>query len=560
MNCSRALARAVTGVLLVGCGSSGSVISPYDAGGPVADTGSVTPRRGASGTDAGHPRDAAPRPGDAPDAASPAPIKIKHVVVIVKENHTFDNFFGTFPGANGAPKDSTGAAQCPTGKVLPTGKLELKACLEAPDVVGHDLCHLHSCALADWDQGKLDGWSTPAGSDNGGIGDGDGMVYKQYLERDIPNYWALARKFALADNFYSNMLGPSFPGHLFTVAAQAGWAIGNPPTDLTANPLRLSAGEKLSPYWGCDEFKGGAVTVAGITVNTYAGDTVEILPDGGPAGDGGVATEGGLPVAEVFPCFKIKAIPDVLPEGVTWGFYGTDWSELADTTAIGNLSYPIIHEPWSMLDAVDGIRNGARWGSNVVVTGAPWDTGNPVQLAIQSGTLPDVTWIVDQDEFSEHPDLNLNQFASWISFPLGGVCDGENWTAGYISMLMNSAYWQDTAILVTWDDFGGWYDHVAPPRQYGGTAAQPYGLGFRLPLLIVSPYARPGFVFHEQSEQASIARFIEKVFGSTQTLSDLDPAAQDGQANDLLGAFDFSQTPIPPLALPKRDCAADGGH
>jgi phospholipase C len=104
------------------------------------------------------------------------------------------------------------------------------------------------------------------------------------------------------------------------------------------------------------------------------------------------------------------------------------------------------------------------------------------------------------------------------------------------------------------DDFGGWYDHMPPPRQYGCDANKPYGLGFRLPLIVISPYAKPGFVFHEQSEHASIPRFIEKIFGSTQTLNDLDPAAQDKQANDLMGAFDFNQTPLQPLVLQTRTC------
>jgi phospholipase C len=104
------------------------------------------------------------------------------------------------------------------------------------------------------------------------------------------------------------------------------------------------------------------------------------------------------------------------------------------------------------------------------------------------------------------------------------------------------------------DDFGGWYDHVPPPRQYGGTAAAPYGLGFRLPILVISPYARPGFIFKEVSEHASIARFIERVFAATTTLHDMDPAAQDGQANDLFGAFDFAQQPLSPLVLTARTC------
>ena len=86
------------------------------------------------------------------------------------------------------------------------------------------------------------------------------------------------------------------------------------------------------------------------------------------------------------------------------------------------------------------------------------------------------------------------------------------------------------------------------------SAVHPRYLRFRLPLIVISPYAKQGFVFHDQSEQASIPRFIEKVFGATKTLSDLDPAAQDGQANDLLGAFDFTQAPLPPLVLQTRLC------
>jgi phospholipase C len=95
---------------------------------------------------------------------------------------------------------------------------------------------------------------------------------------------------------------------------------------------------------------------------------------------------------------------------------------------------------------------------------------------------------------------------------------------------------------------------VPPPRQYGCNAAKPYGLGFRLPLIVISPYAKPGFVFKEVADHASIPRFIEKIFGSTKTLSDLDPAAQDGQANDLMNAFDFTQKPLPPLVLQERAC------
>src|SRR5262249_44117923 len=149
---------------------------------------------------------------------------------------------------------------------------------------------------------------------------------------------------------------------------------------------------------------------------------------------------------------------------------------------------------WSMFDAIKSVRYGSGW--NNVVNASTFDSD------IDAHQLPDVSWLVDQDLADEHPQV-------------GGVCAGENWTVGHLNKLMQSEYWKDTAVLFTMDDFGGWYDHVPPPRQYGCDAQHPHGLGFRLPLVVISPYAKPGFVFSETAEQASIPRFIEKVFGAT---------------------------------------------
>ncbi len=389
---------------------------------------------------------------------------VDHVVVIVKENHTFDNYFGSFPGADGATtctlKDGTAFA-----------------CPHAPDATARDLCHSHSCALTDWAGGALNGWEDVSGADQ----NGDKLAWAQYQESDIPNYWRYARTFTLADRFFANMLGPSFPGHTFFLAAQAGWALGNPPVHV---PSSLN--------WGCDQ---------------PAGDTVPIL-------QGGTCT-----VANVYPCFDIPSIPDVLPAGITWKFYGTNF-------------YGLDPDTWSMFDAIKSIRNGAGWQN--VVDAAKFDED------VAAGTLSNVSWLVDQDLADEHPSI-------------GSVCTGENWTVARINALMKSQYWGRIAILFSMDDFGGWVDHVPPPRQYGCDAQHPYGLGFRLPLLVISPYARPGFIFHEQAEQASVPRFIERLFGAP-PLSDRDPAAQDGQANDLMGAFDFTQRPLPPLVLDPRTC------
>lgn len=250
----------------------------------------------------------------------------------------------------------------------------------------------------------MDGWNAEGGSDRGDL-----LAFSQSQEEDIPSSWSYARHFVLADHFFANMFGPSFPGHLMVLAAQAGGAVDNPSAD--PHP----------PYWGCDQEPGARIPV----VNSR-----------------------GM-VTRTFPCFDIPSL--------------------------------------------------------------------------------------------EHPGV-------------GSVCSGENWTVTRLNALMRSEYWNDTAVLFTMDDFGGFYDHVAPPRQYGGSPRHPDGLGMRLPLLVISPYARPGFVFHEEAEQASIPAFIERVFQSRTKLHDLDVAARDDVANDLLGAFNFGQTPLPPLLVPTRDC------
>ncbi len=392
---------------------------------------------------------------------STATTPIKHVVVIVKENHTFDNYFGSFPGADGIS-----AIPTRDGVIAPP---------RAPNRMSRDLCHHNECALAAWNGGAMDGWENVVGSSNGG----DHLAFAQYREEDIPNYWQYARRFTLADRYFSNQLGPSFPGHLFLLAAQAAWAKENPSLSVV-------------PYWGCDQNGAARVTVE----------------------DQATCSE-----KKVFPCFDMPSVPDVLPAGTSWKFYGSQQF--------------VLDEVWSMFDAIHSVRRGPGW-NNVV----------PLDHFIRdanTGQLPAVSWVVPEDFVSEHPMI-------------GSICEGENATVDLINAVMRTPAWKDTAILLTADDFGGWYDHVPPPRQYGCDPQHPYGLGFRLPLVIISPYAKPGFIFHEQAEQASIPHFIEKIFGATSTLADIDPAAQDKQANDLMNAFDFKQTPLEPLILEKRHC------
>jgi phospholipase C len=390
---------------------------------------------------------------------------IEHIIVVVKENHTFDNYFGTFPGAEG-----TQIAQTSTGPV---------AVGRPPVQMTRDLCHEHSCALADWNHGAMDHWD---------LGDtknqSDQLAFAQYIEDDIPNYWQYARHFALADHFFSGMLGPSFPGHMFVLAAQTGWATGNPSSN-SITPLIT---------WGCDDPQGS---------------TQEVLD------------HGSCTTKQVAPCYDFPTVVDNLPPATTWKFYGSTLP-------------PVIGEVWSMFDGVQHIRMTDAWKNNVV-------DASSFDADVDSGNLASIVFLVDQDLNSEHPPFN--------------ICSGENWTVGHLNHVMQNAdLWSKTVILMTWDDFGGWYDHVPPPKQYGCDDVNPYGLGFRLPLIIVSPYARPGAVYSRVSQHASIPKFIEKVF-NLPSLASQDPAAQDGpDTDDLTSAFDWTQTPLPPLPLTTRDC------
>lgn len=408
-----------------------------------------------------------PPDGAPPDGAPPVPIPIKHIVVIVKENHTFDNYFGTFPGAEG-----TTTCKKSDGTTI--------ACPHVADFftlgITHDLDHAHGAGLVDWNGGKMDGWDLPGSSST----KPDKLAYAQYHEADIPNYWRYARTFTLGDHFFAQEIGPSFPGHLAALAAQSAWAVGNPDN---------------RPYWGCDE------PDASVSVQDQASCTL----------------------TSARPCFDIPSVPDILPGYARWKFYGSD--------------FYILGKVWTMFRAVKSVRYGPGW-ANVVKES---DSQDGFEADIDNKKLPEVTFLVNQDLADEHPGF-------------ANVCVGENWTVRKINKLMSSEYWKDTAIVFTMDDFGGWYDHVAPPRLDGCSKTAPYGLGFRLPLLVISPYAKPGFVFKEQSEHASIPRFIEKVLGSTRTLHDMDPNAFDAQANDLLNAFDFTQQPLPPLVLQERTC------
>ena len=377
--------------------------------------------------------------------------KIEHIVFIVKENRTFDNYFGTFPGADG-----TTSGRISTGETIPLR--------HAPDMTPRDIDHSYQASVEAIDGGAMDRFDLI----KGGNINGDFLAYSQYFESDIPNYFAYARNFVLADAFFSFLEGPSFPNHLYTVGAQSNRAINNPASKTT--PGR----------WGCD---------------AAADSRVQTLEEPGEFG-------------EVYPSFDFDTLADRLEEeGLSWKYYAPGQGESGYI--------------WSALNAVRHIRLTSLWQQHVV------STAQFVQDA-QNGQLPTVSWLVVGSGLSEHPPAS--------------VCLGENWTVAQVNAVMSGANWNSSVIFLTWDDFGGFYDDVAPP------AVDNFGFGPRVPLLIISPWAKRGHISHTTLEFSSVLKLIEERF-------DLDSLTErDQDANDLIDSFDFDHLPRGPLLLQARQC------
>jgi phospholipase C len=408
-----------------------------------------------------------PSPGATPTDAPEVEIPIKHIVFIIKENRTFDNYFARYPGAEG-----TTTGQISTGETI-----ELDV---ATDVLEPDLGHAFLDAVKSINGGKMNGFDL--------VTNGENLTgYTSFKRSGIPNYWAYADNFVLADHTFSSMYGPTFPEHLYTVAAQSGRVAGN--KDQADNP-------------------GGYCDDAGETVIRF----VKMSPREQQEVMNAirrVELDGIVKYWEhVRACFNFDVIQDQLNDaGISWHYYADEGSWM------------------NALLAIRHMRFSKHWGTDITPE-------EDFIEDIESENLDKVTWVVPGPGVNEHP---------------GGpsVCVGENWTVDVVNRLMRSKYWKNTAIFLTWDDFGGFYDHVPPP-QYDFM-----GLGPRVPMIIISPWAKEGYVDSTEYEFSSVLKFIETVY-------DLDcMTRRDCRASNMLNAFDFEQDVRPKdrkLILEERDC------
>jgi phospholipase C len=391
---------------------------------------------------------------------------IKHIVLVIQENRTFDNIFNGYPGADTQPFGYTH-----TGK-----KIRLTP---IPYAGEHDMSHNYTPAWIAVDGGKMDGF------DLNTYGSGTTTYPYSYLERSqVATYWAMAHDYELLDHMFPTELGPSFTSHLNLIAG----------TD-DLKPNLAEANYPTGEPWGCDAFGGKSVRSFTVDRKRQIGD--------GP-----------------FPCFtQFRTLADVLDaKHVSWKYYAPS----IDSSYGGGGG-----QLWTAFDAIKKVRYGPDW-RNVV---------NPQTRILSdatAGRLAGMTWVVPDWLDSDWPN---------------GSDTGPSWVASIVNAIGKGPDWRSTAIIVVWDDWGGWYDNVPPPVK------DFRGLGIRVPCLVISPYVKRGTVVHTEYEFGSILKFVEQTFG----LPPIGPASAgytDSRATSLATAFDFTQKPRAFVPIPHKYAAS----
>jgi phospholipase C len=386
---------------------------------------------------------------------------IKHVVIIIQENRTFDNIFDGFPGSYTARSGMT-----IDGTVVQLHPITFTNGVEPQ--------HDWNMSLNAWNNGAMNGFNlVPLGTGLPAV-----TANYAYLERSqVAPYWAMAHQYTLADHMFPSEFGPSFTSHLMLVAGTTNIA-----------PGIAEADSPLSAPWGC---------------NAYPGTTTQVI------NTDRVLTWGGGP----FPCFtQFKTLADPLDDaGIPWKYYAPSLTEYG-----GQL--------WSIFNAISKVRNGPDWQK---VVSPP----SQVLSDAASNDFPSVSWVVPEAPDSDHAGQQSDTGPSWVASVVNAIGTGPNWNT--------------TAIVVLWDDWGGWYDNAPPPQL------DFRGLGLRVPCIIISPYARLGYVSKTPYEFGSILKFVEEVF----RLGPIGPESEgytDTRATSILDSFDFTQPPHPFTVIPAK--------
>jgi phospholipase C len=443
------------------------------AGAPVTSP-TPTPTPTAISADAACPPPSIPAGVTGPPADSPgnSPFgKIKHIVIVIQENRTFDNIYHGFSEPSGAKADYADYGCDQTGKQIALQSIPYENPY-APSSNNSDF-------FADYDGGKLDGfYANGATREYASLGN-NGLSYLPQVE--VQPYWDMATSGALAERFFHGVTGPTYPSHMLYLAGSTTYD-NNPAHRVIQDPNQTNA--------GCDD-------------PNYMTDTVNVLDTDNPNAP---------PVATCF--FGINTIIDELNNaGDTWHYYS--FPVTVPGMVAGTAATTYANAGFELNATIDyaQLYGTANYDANNITPSERFLTD------VAMGTLEDVTFVTPDNLDSDHP---------------GGqsTAAGPAWVESVVDAVGTSQFYSSTAIFVTWDDWGGFYDHVVPPQKYA-----PYGLSFRIPLIAISPYARQGQLIDTTLEGASLTRFIEECFA----LPSL--GREDKTANSLDDMFDFAKAP-----------------
>jgi phospholipase C len=419
-------------------------------------------------------------------ASSSGISKIRHVVIIMQENRSFDTYFGTYPGADGIPP----------GVCLPQANRSAPCMAPYHNTsdVNSGARHREADAIRDINGGAMDGFVIDRGTGNIGCGPtsvspdcsasnvNDVMGYHD--GSDIPNYWAYAKNFVLQDHMFESNLSYSLPAHLYLTSE---WSA----SCTSADPMSCTDSEADPPS----------------------------------------------PKSKAHPpIYAWTSLTYLLHKaGVSWGYYvGT--GDQPDCPS-GAMTCP----PTQLSAKTPGIWNPLPYFVDVQQDGQLSNIQNTSAFlsAATSGNLPAVSWVIPSQRDSEHAPASITR--------------GQAYVTNLINTIMKGPDWSSTAIFLAWDDWGGFYDHVRPP------SAGPDRYGLRVPGLVISPYARQGYIDHSVHSFDNYVKFIEDDFLGGQRLDpktdgrpDPRPAVPDAasEIGDLAQDFDFDQAPRQPLILP----------
>jgi phospholipase C len=462
--------------------------------------------------------------------------KIEHIVVIYAENRSFDTLYGLFPGANGlagapaTPQLDRDGTQLPVlppvwkedgtrDPAFPADLPNRPFRIDAPPVglglgvVTRDLVHRFYQHQEQLDGGRLDLFAA--------VSDAGGLTMGHYDGSGLP-MWRWAKDYTLADNFFMAAFGGSFLNHQWLACACTPVSAGAPPSSRAQldaeGRLKRSAKSPTSALEGPPSYvNDGAVTPDGYVVNTSQPPYQPSGTPPAPGGDPRFADVSRNPV----PPQTARTLGEALTErGVSWVWYAGAWSAaLADGSQAPGATRMVIynkvpgspnfqphHQPYDYF---------ARYAPGTSERAAHLRDGGEFLTAIAAGTLPQVSFYKPQGNLNEHPGY-------------ADVLSGDQHIADLVARIRASSLWPTTAIIVTYDENGGLWDHVPPP------AGDRWGPGSRIPAIVVSPYARRGFVDHTLYDTTSIHKLISRRFGLA-----LLPGVRSN-VGDLTAAFDFA--------------------